>query len=66
MAPTWPGCSALPDNNGIGYAGVDWNCKLMITQVLNSSNSATSANMTAAFYYAVDNGADVSEHVDRR
>ncbi|QQR86650.1 MAG: S8 family serine peptidase [Flavobacteriales bacterium] len=46
-------------NNGIGYAGVDWNCKLMICKVLNSSNSATSANMTAAFYYAVDNGADV-------
>lgn len=46
-------------NNGIGYAGVDWQCKLMIGKVLNSSNSATYANMIASFYYAVDNGADV-------
>ena len=46
-------------SNGIGYAGVDWNCELMIVKVLNSSNLATYANMVASLYYAVSNGADV-------
>ncbi|WP_294333468.1 S8 family serine peptidase [uncultured Chryseobacterium sp.] len=46
-------------NNGKGYAGVNWNSKIMPLKVLNSSNSATYAAMSNSLYYAVDNGAKV-------
>ncbi len=46
-------------NNGKGYAGVNWNSKIMPLKVLNSSNSATYAAMANSLYYAVDNGAKV-------
>lgn len=46
-------------NNGIGYAGVDWNCKLMILKGLDNNNSGYYSWWTAAIYYAVDNGAKV-------
>ncbi len=46
-------------NNGIGYAGVDWKCKLMNLKVLNSSNSGLYSWFSQAIYYATDNGAKV-------
>ena len=46
-------------NNNIGYAGVDWNCKLMILKVLDNTNSGYYSWWTSAIYYAVDNGARV-------
>ncbi len=46
-------------NNTIGYAGVDWNCKLMILKGINSSNFGYYSWWTSAIYYAVDNGAKV-------
>ncbi len=46
-------------NNGIGYAGVDWNCKLMILKGINSSNWGYYSWWIDAINYAVDNGAKV-------
>lgn len=46
-------------NNGIGYAGIDWNCKLMTLKGLSSSNFGYYSWWADAIYYAVDNGAKV-------
>jgi thermitase len=46
-------------NNAIGYAGIDWNCKLMVLKGLNSSNSGFYTWWAEAIYYAVDHGAKV-------
>lgn len=46
-------------NNNIGYAGVDWNSKLMICKILDQNNSGLYSWWTEAIYYAVDNGANV-------
>jgi thermitase len=49
---------AIP-NNGLGYAGINWNSKIMVLKVLNNSNSGTYASMANSIYYAVDNGAKI-------
>lgn len=49
---------AIP-NNGVGYAGVNWNSKIMALKVLNNNNSGTYANMANSVYYAADNGAKI-------
>lgn len=46
-------------NNSIGYAGVDWNCKLMILKCINSENWGYYSWWSDAIHYAVDNGAKV-------
>ncbi len=46
-------------NNAIGYAGIDWNCKLMIIKGLKNDNSGLYSWWEAGIYYAVDNGAKV-------
>jgi subtilisin family serine protease len=46
-------------NNSIGYAGIDWNCKLMILKGLDSNNLGFYSRWADAIYYAVDNGAKV-------
>ena len=46
-------------NNKIGYAGVDWNARLMICKILDQNNSGFYSWWTEAIYYAVDNGANV-------
>ena len=46
-------------NNSWGYAGVDWNCKLMSCKILDGSNYGFYSWWTDAFYYATDNGASV-------
>ena len=46
-------------NNNLGYAGVDWKCKLMIIKGLDSKNSGFYSWWESGIYYAVDNGAKV-------
>lgn len=46
-------------NNNLGYAGVDWNCQLMICKVMDHENFGEYADWQAAIYYAVDNGAAI-------
>lgn len=46
-------------NNSIGYAGVDWNCKLRILKGLNNENWGYYSWWSDAIHYAVDNGAKV-------
>ncbi|NLO49761.1 MAG: S8 family serine peptidase [Bacteroidales bacterium] len=46
-------------NNEIGYAGVDWNCKIMALKGLSNENWGYYSWWAAAIYYAVDNGANV-------
>lgn len=46
-------------NNNIGYAGVDWNCKLMILTVLDNNGDGLYSWWSEAIYYAVDNGATI-------
>lgn len=53
------GIALAGGNNGIGYAGVNWNSKLMVLKALNANNSGTYSAMTNSIYYAVDNGAKV-------
>ncbi|TVQ76093.1 MAG: T9SS C-terminal target domain-containing protein [Flavobacteriales bacterium] len=53
------GVIASNGNNSIGFAGVDWNCKIMTLKVLNQNNSGPYSGITEAFYYAADNGAHI-------
>lgn len=46
-------------NNNIGYAGVDWNCKLMTCKVLDDEGLGLYSNWISAINYSIDNGADV-------
>lgn len=46
-------------NNGNLYAGVDWNCKLMICRNLDSMDVGYYSWWANSMYYAVDNGARV-------
>ena len=46
-------------NNGIGAAGVCWNCRLMPLRVLRPEGYALKATMARAVDYAVDHGAGV-------
>lgn len=46
-------------NNSIGYAGIDWHCKLMILKVLDTNNFGLYTWWAEAMYYAVDRGAQV-------
>jgi thermitase len=44
-------------NNAMGYAGVNWHCKLMILKGINSANWGYYSWWIDAIHYAVDNGA---------
>ncbi|MEO6095647.1 MAG: S8 family serine peptidase [Fibrobacteria bacterium] len=46
-------------NNGIGFAGMDWKCKLMICKVKDTADLALNQNVAKAIRYAVDNGARI-------
>lgn len=46
-------------NNGFGYAGVDWNCKIMVCKVLDNDLSGFYSWWIEGIFYAVDNGAKV-------
>jgi thermitase len=53
------GIAVANANNNIGYAGVDWNCKLLPLKVLNQNNSGFTSNIISSIYYAVNRGVDV-------
>lgn len=46
-------------NNGIGVAGVDWNCRLLLAKNLDATNSGLYSWWTASIYYAANQGAKV-------
>lgn len=53
------GIALATGNNSIGYAGVNWNSKVMICKVLDNNNNGFYSWWANAIYYAVDNGAKV-------
>jgi subtilisin family serine protease len=53
------GIAGAVGNNGIGIAGVAWNCKIMPVRVLNESAWGSWEVIAAGIRYAADNGADV-------
>jgi len=53
------GIALASGNNTTGYAGVNWNSKIMICKILDNNNSGYYSWWAEAIYYAVDNGASV-------
>jgi len=53
------GIALASGNNNIGYAGVNWNSKIMICKILDANNVGYYSWWAEAIYYAVDNGASV-------
>jgi len=53
------GNAAANANNNFFYAGVDWNCKLMILKVGAQNNFFSYAHAASAIYYAADHGAHI-------
>ena len=46
-------------NNGLGVAALNWNTSIMPLQALSDDGVGYTSGITAAIYYAVDNGAQV-------
>ena len=46
-------------NNEYGYAGIDWNCKIMNVKILDSNNFGYYDWWISAIYYAVNNGVNL-------
>ena len=46
-------------NNGVGIASINWDTMIMPLQALDDDGIGYTSDVTAAIYYAVDNGADV-------
>lgn len=53
------GIIAANGNNGIGYSGIDSNCRLMTLKGINATNFGYYTWWAEAILYAADNGADV-------
>jgi subtilisin family serine protease len=53
------GVAGAVADNGIGIAGVAYNCKIMPVRIANASYYNTWAMIVAGIKYAVDNGVDV-------
>lgn len=53
------GIAAAVTNNGVGIAGVGYQCKIMPVKVLDSQGSGTYANVASGITWAADNGAKV-------
>ena len=53
------GIALASGNNSIGYAGVNWNSKIMTCKILDDKNVGYYSWWAEAIYYAVDNGASV-------
>jgi serine protease len=53
------GTIAQSTNNGIGVAGVAFNCSIMPVKVLNKNGSGTLQQVVDGIHYAVAHGADV-------
>lgn len=46
-------------NNNLGYAGLDWKCRIMPIKILDSTNFGLYSAWASALYYAANNGAKV-------
>lgn len=46
-------------NNGTGYAGVDWHCKIMMCKGLDNSNSGYYSWWAEAMYYEIEKGVNI-------
>jgi len=53
------GTVAQSTNNGIGVAGVAYNCSIMPVKVLDNYGSGSYASIADGIYFAADNGAQV-------
>ncbi|MHC4758058.1 MAG: S8 family serine peptidase, partial [Planctomycetota bacterium] len=53
------GIIAAETDNGNDIAGVCWNARIMALKFLSSGGGGWTSDAVAAFYYAVENGADV-------
>ena len=53
------GIIGAKSNNGLGYTGVDWKCKLMALKTQDSSGYGYYSAWASAIYYAVAKGARV-------
>ena len=53
------GAAGAVGNNGIGVAGVAWNCKIMPVRIANEKWDTTLIDSVQGIKYAADNGADV-------
>jgi subtilisin family serine protease len=53
------GIACASGSNQIGYAGVDWNCKVMACKILNNNNIGYYSWWADAIYYATRQGARV-------
>jgi len=53
------GTIAQSTNNGIGVAGVAFNCSIMPVKVINSEGIGETFEIANGIYYATDNGANV-------
>ncbi len=53
------GLAGAVSNNGVGIASLAWNTKIMPLQALDDDGTGYTSDVTAAVFYAVDNGAQV-------
>ena len=49
-------------NNGVGIAGVAWNVRIMALKFLGADNRGWMSDAIECLYYAIDNGAHVTNH----
>ncbi|MBK53092.1 MAG: hypothetical protein CMG58_00495 [Candidatus Marinimicrobia bacterium] len=53
------GIAAAKGNNGIGIAGICWNCKIMPVKVMGSDGTGQDTDIAEGVTWASDNGANV-------
>jgi subtilisin family serine protease len=53
------GIIAARANNGVGVAGINWNCQIMSLKVVPDEGEPRTSDCLAAIQYAVDKGADI-------
>jgi subtilisin family serine protease len=54
------GIVAAKGNNGLGVAGVAWDCRLMVVKVLDDLGDGWYSDVAAGLVYATDNGAQIA------
>ncbi|HEX08609.1 MAG TPA: hypothetical protein ENG38_02225, partial [Thermoplasmatales archaeon] len=53
------GIASAATDNGIGIAGVSWNCKIMAVKGFDSTGKGVVADLAECIVYAADNNADI-------
>ena len=53
------GIASASTNNGVGVAGVAWNCKILAVKVLDGGGNGNDVNCSLGIRYAANNGARV-------